>query len=104
MMAGTPINELTNKAVLGLGAVIGTGIMAIMAFGVRAYVDSIYVQKIEALDEKIEYLDRRAFEFDEVFMMVDGLDPITTRRLGADKAWYENQKTIQLRKRADLER
>lgn len=99
----TPIEELTNKAVLGISAVVGTAIVGIMGLGMRAYVDSIYVLKREHIDAQIELIDRRAFEINEVFMVVDQLDPITARRLGADKAWYENQKALLLRQRADLE-
>lgn len=100
-----PINDLTNRAILGLGAIIGTVIVATMGFGVRYYVDSIYVQKRDAYDAQIEYLDRRSFEIAEVFMIAGSeLDHATARRLGADKAWYENQKAIVLRKRSDLQR
>lgn len=101
------VNDLTNKAVLWVGTAIGAAIVsavgALMWFGVRYYVDSIYVQKIDAYDAQIEYLDRRSFEIDEVFMIAGSeLDPATSRRLGADKSYYENQKAIVLRRREDL--
>lgn len=116
----TPINELTNKAVLGLGSLIGTGLVTVLGllmwYGVRYYIDSIYVQKEnymqdkfvmkrDVIDMQLRWANQRAYEINEVFMVAGSeLDGASSRRLGADKAYYENLKADLLRERADLAR
>lgn len=103
----TPINELTNKAVLGIATAIGAGLLAIIgtAFiaGAKAVMDSRYATKLEVVDSQIEFYNRRIYEIDEIFITVDDLDRITATRLGVDRGWYITQRDVVLRKRGDID-
>lgn len=97
-----PINELTNKAMIAVGGVLLTGSLSLMGLGLRAYGNSIYVQRVQLIDAQIDLADRRIYEIDQIFATVDDLDRITSKRLGADKGYYESWRESLLRQRGDL--
>ena len=93
------INEISNKVLL----LVGGAVLTLAAIGLRAYTDKFYVSQHEYIEERIEEMDRKIYEINEVFITVEQLDTITARRLGMFKAFYENRKADLLRQQAKLQ-